>query len=73
MKTAIVTGGLSGVLNRRDPRVRILTNLEISWDRIFYTVDEEPAPLRITPAPLVSARLFFRGFSRMTRASSGGP
>jgi hypothetical protein len=72
-KTKTMPVDLSGVLNRRDPRVRIRTNLEISWDRIFYTVDEEPAPLRITPAPLVSARLFFRGFSRMTLESPGGP
>ncbi len=64
---------LSDVLNRRDPRVRIRTNLDISWDRIFYTVDEEPAPLRSTPVPLASAELSFRGFSRMTRETPGGP
>ena len=72
-KTKTMPVDLSEVLNRRDPRVRIRTNLEISWDRIFYTVDEEPAPLRSTPAPLVSADLFFRGFSRMTRETPGGP
>jgi hypothetical protein len=72
-KTKTMPVDLSRVLNRRDPRVRIRTNLAISWDRIFYTVDEEPAPLRVTPAPLVSARLFFRGFSRGTRESPGGP
>jgi tetratricopeptide (TPR) repeat protein len=72
-KTKTMPVDLSGVLNRRDPRVRIRTNLEISWDQIFYTVDEEPAPLRMTPVPLVSADLFFRGFSRRTRESPGGP
>jgi tetratricopeptide (TPR) repeat protein len=72
-KTKTMPVDLSGVLNRRDPRVRIRTNLEISWDRIFYTVDEEPAPLRPTRAPLLSASLFFRGFSRMTRETPGGP
>lgn len=72
-KTKTMPVDLSRVLNRRDPRVRIRTNLEISWDHVFYTVDEEPVSLRITPAPLVSARLFFRGFSRMTRESPGGP
>ncbi len=45
-KTKTMPVDLSAVLNRRDPRVRIRTNLEISWDRIFYTVDEAPAPLR---------------------------
>ncbi len=72
-KTKTMPVDLSGVLNRRDPRVRIRTNLDISWDRIFYTVDEDPAPLRPTRAPLVSANLFFRGFSRMTRETPGGP
>jgi hypothetical protein len=72
-KTKTIPVDLSDVLNRRDPRVRIRTNLDISWDRIFYTVDEAPAPLRITRAPLAAARLFFRGFSRMTRETSGGP
>src|SRR5207249_11273851 len=72
-KTKTMPVDLSKVLNRNDPRVRIRTNLEIYWDRVCYTVDEEPAPLAITAAPLVSAELFFRGFSRMTRESEGGP
>jgi tetratricopeptide (TPR) repeat protein len=72
-KTKTIPVDLSDVMNRGDPRVRIRTNLDISWDRVFYTVDEAPAPLRITPAPLAVARLFFRGFSRMTRETPGGP
>ena len=72
-KTKTMPVDLSGVLDRSDPRVRIRTNLEISWDRISYTVDERPAPLRVTGTPLVSADLFFRGFSRMTRETEGGP
>jgi tetratricopeptide (TPR) repeat protein len=72
-KTKTMPVDLSDVLDRRDPRIRLRTNLEIAWDRISYTVDDEPAPLRITPVPLLSADLFFRGFSRMTRESDGGP
>jgi hypothetical protein len=64
---------LSGILDRADPRVRIRTNLEIYWDRIAYTVDEEEAPLEVTPIPLASARLFFRGFSRAVRETPDGP
>ena len=64
---------LSDVLDRADPRVRIRTNLAIYWDRIVYTVDEAPAPLRRTALPLVSAELSFRGFSRMTRETPDGP
>src|SRR5262249_29851790 len=72
-KTKTVPVDLSRILDRRDPRVRIRTNLEISWDRIVYTVDEDRALLRETAAPLVSADLFFRGFSRVTKETAGGP
>jgi FG-GAP-like repeat len=72
-KTKTMPLDLSQILNRADPRVRISTNLAISWDRIVYTVDEEDAPLTITDVPLVSAELFFRGFSRRTRETPDGP
>ncbi len=72
-KTKTMPVDLSGALDRSDPRVRIRTNLAIYWDRIVYTVDDAPTPVRITPAPLVSAELFFRGFSRMTRDHDEAP
>jgi Flp pilus assembly protein TadD len=72
-KTKTMRVDLSGILDRADPRIRIRTNLAIYWDRICYTVNEEPAPLRRTPVPLSEARLFFRGFSRMTRDVEDGP
>ena len=72
-KTKTMPVDLSDVLDRSDPRVRIRTNLAIYWDRIFYTVDETPAPLRRTELPLASAELSFRGFSRMRRESPDGP
>ncbi len=72
-KTKTMPIDLSDVLDRRDPRVRLRTNLEIYWDRIAYTVDEEEAPLRVTAAPLASARLFLRGFSRSVREAPDGP
>ena len=72
-KTKTMPVDLSGVLNRADPRVRIRTNLAVSWDRIAYTVDEARAPMRQTAVPLSSANLFFRGFSEMSRESPDGP
>jgi FG-GAP-like repeat len=72
-KTKTMPVDLSDVLDRKDPRVRIRTNLAIYWDRICYTVGEAKAPIRLTTAPLSSARLFFRGFSRMTHDSDDGP
>src|SRR5262249_56596414 len=72
-KTKTMPIDLSDVLRRDDPRVRIRTNLAIYWDRIVYTVGEELAAMRISSAPLASARLSYRGFSRMTRESTDGP
>src|SRR5262249_51511439 len=72
-KTKTMPVDLSEVLDRADPRVRIRTNLDISWDRIFYTVDEDPAPVRVTAAPLLSADPSFRGFPRMVGRTEGGP
>jgi hypothetical protein len=72
-KTKTMPVDLSDVLDRSDPRVRIRTNLAIYWDRIVYTVDDPPVPLRQTAVPLVSAELSFRGFSRMTREHGEAP
>ena len=72
-KTKTMPIDLSDVLDRSDPRVRIRTNLEIYWDRIAYTVDEEPAATVQTAAPLAAARLFFRGFSRSVREGPDAP
>jgi tetratricopeptide (TPR) repeat protein len=72
-KTKTMPLDLSDVLDRSDPRVRIRTNLEIYWDRIAYTVDEDPAPTVQTGAPLAGARLFFRGFSRSLREGPDAP
>jgi len=72
-KTKTMPVDLSAVLDRSDPRVRIRTNLAIYWDRIAYTVDDPPASVRLTPLPLSSAQLSFRGFSRMRREFEDGP
>ena len=72
-KTKTVAVDLSDLLDRRDPRVRIRTNLAIFWDRIVYTADDPEVAVRRTPAPLRAARLFFRGFSQMTREAEDGP
>ncbi|MDQ6893429.1 MAG: FG-GAP-like repeat-containing protein [Acidobacteriota bacterium] len=72
-KTKTMPVDLSSVLDRRDPRVRIRTNLAVYWDSIAYTVDEEDAPFRLSRAPLVAGDLSFRGFSRMTRETEDGP
>ena len=72
-KTKTMPVDLSTVLVRSDPRVRIRTNLAIYWDRIVYTADDPRADVRASRAPLTSARLAFRGFSRRVRESADGP
>jgi len=72
-KTKTMPLDLSDVIVRSDPRARIRTNLALYWDRIAYTVDEDAAPFRLSPASLLAADLSFRGFSRMTRDTEDGP
>ena len=72
-KTKTMPVDLTGLLDPRDPRVRIRTNLAIYWDRIFYTVGEDPAPVRRQAVPLAAASLFRRGFSRMIRELPDSP
>lgn len=72
-KTKTMPVDLSNVLVRADPRVRLRTNLALYWDRIVYTANDVEPPYEISPAPLMSARLAFRGFSRMRRESDESP
>jgi len=53
---------LTGKFLSSDHHVRIVTNLCVYWDQVFFTTEEAPAP---APAelPLVAADLHYRGFS----------
>ncbi|MGH9328616.1 MAG: FG-GAP-like repeat-containing protein [Terriglobia bacterium] len=53
---------LTGKFLTSDHHVRIITNLCIYWDQIFFTTDETRATPSFT-LPLVSADLHYRGFS----------
>jgi len=46
--------------------VRIVTNLCVYWDDIFLVENDAPPAVRLTTAPMLSADLQFRGFSRPT-------
>jgi hypothetical protein len=56
---------LTGKFLSADHHVRIVTNLCVYWDQIFFTTHEAPAPV---PAelPLLAADLHYRGFSTPT-------
>jgi hypothetical protein len=56
---------LTGKFLSADHHVRIVTNLCVYWDQIFFTTHETPAP---APAelPLQAADLHYRGFSEVS-------
>lgn len=53
---------LTGKFLSADRHVRIVTNLCVYWDQIFFTTDERPVRPGVE-LPLVSADLHYRGFS----------
>jgi Tfp pilus assembly protein PilF len=56
-----MTVDVSGKLAAGDPRVRIVTNMKIYWDRIRVAT-EAPSPARVTRLAASSADLHFRGY-----------
>jgi hypothetical protein len=53
---------LTGRFLTSDHHLRIVTNLCVYWDQIFFSLDDAPAPPP-TELPLLSADLHYRGFS----------
>jgi tetratricopeptide (TPR) repeat protein len=62
-KNKTVIADLRGKFLSADHRIKIRTNMEIYWDRIFFTKGLTDAPMTITKMNPVSADLHFRGFS----------
>ena len=55
---------LSGRFLSADRHVRIVTNLCVYWDQIFFTTYDTPAPASIA-LPVLAADLHYRGFSAL--------
>ena len=72
-KTKTIAVDLSNVFLTSDHRLRIECNNELFWDEVFFTVDQQPAKLKVTPTELVSADLRYRGFSRLNRPDPNAP
>jgi len=53
---------LTGKFLSTDHHIRIVTNLCVYWDQVFFTTADTPAPPMVE-LPLVSADLHYRGFS----------
>ncbi len=66
-KKKTVIADLTGMFPTPDHRVRIRTNMQIYWDRVFFSVGSPTQELKMTAMEPASADLHFRGFSREYR------
>ena len=72
-KTKTIAVDLSGIFPSNDYRVRIASTMELYWDHVFFTVDEESVETRTTEMPLLAADLRYRGFSAKIPHANLGP
>jgi hypothetical protein len=73
-KTKTIAVNLSAdIFSDGDYRVRLVTNMELYWDEISFTVDERPAEYRLTEMRPVAADLHHRGYSQRIEHPENGP
>ncbi len=77
-KTKTIAIDLSGLFLCEDHRVRLVSNMELCWDEVFFC-DSPPLlngaeqEVRLTSQPLQTADLHYRGFSRLTPQPHNAP
>jgi tetratricopeptide (TPR) repeat protein len=72
-KTKTMPVDLTGLVDPKDPRVRIRTTMAIFWDEAFVTVNDPAVEVVTTLLSPTSAVLFERGFPRGYRETPDGP
>ncbi len=72
-KTKTMPVDLTGLIDPKDPRVRIRTTMAIFWDQAFVTVNDPAVDVLTTSLSPVSAVLSERGFPRGSRETPDGP
>jgi tetratricopeptide (TPR) repeat protein len=72
-KTKTMPVDLTGLVDPKDPRVRIRTTMAIFWDEAFVTVNDPPVDVVMTSLAPSSAVLSERGFPRGARETPDGP
>jgi len=72
-KTKTMPVDLTGLVDPKDPRVRIRTTMAIFWDEAFVTVNDPAVDVVTTPLAPSSAVLSERGFPRGYRETPDGP
>lgn len=66
-KTKTMVVDVTKLLDREDPRIRVVSTLRLYWDEIRLAIDDDDAPLEVKELAAVSARLWRRGFSSPLR------
>src|ERR1039458_5598869 len=72
-KTKAMPVDLTGLVDPKDPRVRIRTTIAIFWDEAFVTVNDPPIEVVTTSLAPSAAVLSERGFPRGYRETPDGP
>lgn len=63
----------SGIFDRGNTRLRVVTSMELAWDHVFFTLNEPAAEWRRQETALVQADLHPRGYSRRVQPTGAGP
>lgn len=63
-KPKTIAVDLTGKFLSASRQIRIVTNLALYWDQVFFDDDPSPPPARLTPLDPATAGLRLRGFSR---------
>ena len=75
-KTKTIAIDLSGKFRSNDHRVRVVTNMELCWDEVFWTTGNgksETEDYRLTKLELLNADLHYRGFSELIPQPGNAP
>ncbi len=75
-KTKTIAIDLKGKFLSKDHRIRLVSNMELCWDEVFFTVNERVADesqYKVQPLELRSANLHYRGFSEQELQPGNAP